>query len=375
MKVLINRTDAIGDTILTLPMARMIKEKFPDAQVFFMVSKKTADIFRYYPDVDGIMVMDVNETWIKRFFKTLKLFIKNKFDTYLFVGGSHIPSYSAWICRVRYRGGLRSKWQTFFFLNKSVRQKRSIVEMHETDYNLNLLKPLGINFHYKNGYKYKPVFTMDKNDSKNAIELFEAEVKDSSVIFRREIIFIHPGMTGHTLNWSATNYARLVVCIERQWPGKYLFVLSHTQADMKYVRKFRNFLDDEKFDFLKNKIYYFDGGVKGLSNYVTVLDNASLFIGPSTGNTHMANALGVPLVAIYSPIKVQSAMRWGPYHRDSCKCRVVVPDVVCGEQYECAGERCIYYKCMAKIEVDDVFQEVRKIFDEKSNVKTEGEEK
>jgi hypothetical protein len=47
-------------------------------------------------------------------------------------------------------------------------------------------------------------------------------------------------------------------------------------------------------------------------------------------------------------------MRWGPFNQDPKRVRVVVPDVVCGQSYNCAGESCPYYKCMGKIEVDDV---------------------
>ena len=84
------------------------------------------------------------------------------------------------------------------------------------------------------------------------------------------------------------------------------------------------------------------------------MKNASLFVGPSTGTTHIANALDIPQIAIYSPIKVQSALRWGPYKQGD-KVKVLVPDVVCGETKHCAGASCPYYECMSKIEVEEAF--------------------
>ena len=91
---------------------------------------------------------------------------------------------------------------------------------------------------------------------------------------------------------------------------------------------------------------------------MAVLANAFLFVGPNTGMTHLANIMGVNVVAIYSPIKVQSSLRWGPFYRD--KVQVVAPDVVCGEKFECAGSSCLYYECMGKVEVDEVFEAVQK---------------
>ncbi len=124
-------------------------------------------------------------------------------------------------------------------------------------------------------------------------------------------------------------------------------------------------LGQQSFSVLKNRVFYFDGGVKGLRNYMAVMSNAVLFVGPSTGTTHLANILGVKVVTIYSPIKVQASLRWGPFFRDSKKARVIVPDVVCGEKFQCAGSSCLYYECMGKIEVDEVFESIQQLLIDK----------
>ncbi len=94
---------------------------------------------------------------------------------------------------------------------------------------------------------------------------------------------------------------------------------------------------------------------------MAVLSNADLFVGPSTGTTHLANVLGVKIVTVYSPIKVQTSLRWGPFFRDTETVRVVVPDVVCGEKFQCAGTSCLYYECMEKVEVDEVFESAKQL--------------
>jgi hypothetical protein len=69
------------------------------------------------------------------------------------------------------------------------------------------------------------------------------------------------------------------------------------------------------------------------------------------------------MVGLYSPIKVQSSLRWGPFKRTSDKVKVIVPDVVCGETIHCAGAVCPYHECMAKVEVEDVFMAVKELLD------------
>ncbi|EQC49700.1 glycosyltransferase family 9 protein [Bacteriovorax sp. DB6_IX] len=166
-------------------------------------------------------------------------------------------------------------------------------------------------------------------------------------------------MTGHTLNWPSRNYARLIKRLELIYPGKYNYIISHTPSDNPYLIGMKDELKD--FGAHKSSVVYFNGALKGLENYLTILKNAAAFIGPSTGTTHLAATLKVPVVGIYSPIKAQSALRWGP--SGTGQVEVVTPDVVCGEVLKCAGESCPYHECMSKIEVDDLLKKLRPILE------------
>lgn len=353
MKVIINRTDAIGDTILTLPMAHAIKENFPGAKVLFIVSAKSADLFTGHPFVDEIHVYDSRMSTYRKLRKLFRMFRKFKADAYFHVGGSFYPSYAAWITKVPFRGGLVSRLLSFIYLNKGVRQKRSLASMHESDYNLELLKPLGIEPKENQRKLFSPAITLTLDEKAQAISKFKEEY---TITHNKPMIFIHPGMTGHTLNWASRNYARLIERIEKRHPKKYLFVISHTPSDGPYLLGLKDQLTNTNFDVLKTNVVFFDGSKFGLRHYMGVLSHADCFIGPSTGTTHIANALGIYMLGLYSPIKVQSARRWAPVLRDH-KTKIIVPDVVCGEQYKCAGDTCPYFECMAKVEVEDVYQE------------------
>jgi len=358
MNILVNRSDAIGDTILTLPVAKRLKEEFPDAHLIFLVSSKSREIFEFVPYVDEVWVMNTEDSKIKRAIQFLKYLRKTKIDKYLYVGGSHIPSMILFFYGVKIRGGLRSRWPSYFFLNRPVRQKRSYVEMHESDYNLNLLSAFEISYLVNRREELGPLLNVNLYDSHNATEELRRDVLENQLDFRSNFIIIHPGMTGHTLNWPSRNYALLIVKMEKYLPNRYMFVISHTKNDLKHMRGFNEEISKIENLSLMKRIYYLDGGIKGLANYIRIVKSAKAFIGPSTGTTHIANSIGVKQIGLYSPIIIQSALRWGPYYRNQDNCKVIVPDVVCGEQIKCAGESCRYYKCMEKIEVDEVAKEV-----------------
>lgn len=354
MRVLINRTDAIGDTILTMPMAKIIKENHPNAKIAFIISPKSKDLFLHHPYIDECWVLDHSNNLFSKISHMLKLFTEFKPDTFFHVGGSYIPTFFAWFKRVPFRGGLKSKWKSFLFLNKGIRQSRSIVAMHESDYNLNLLRPLGIEYHYSHRDKYRPIIQLKFDEVQSSFKFFEDDLKQAGIKNNKSIVMIHPGMVGHTLNWSSRNYARLVSRIENANPDKFLFVISHTPVDEPYLIGFRDFFEQEENKKFKESIYYFNGINRGLRDYMGILSKAECFIGPSTGTTHIANALGVKQIGLYSPIKVQSALRWSPFYRGS-GVEILVPEVVCGEQFKCSERECPYYECMAKVEVEDVY--------------------
>jgi len=349
MKFLINRTDAIGDTLLSTPVARLIKEKFPEAEVTFLVSPRVGDLIELCEGIDRVVIYDSKESFSKRFSLLLELFKEQKIDHFLHLGGSFLPCFAAFYKSIPFRGGLISKFSSFIWLNKGVRQSRSMVTQHESDYNLNLLAPLGIQYSWGKRASYAPELRINKALAQQYLE----EIPELNGSNQGPLIFIHPGMSGHTLNWSSRNYARLVERLMTKTQGSLRIVISFTPSDEPYLKGLKDFLKDK--GELQKHVFFFNGAEKGLVHFVHLLSNAQVFVGPSTGTTHLANALNIPQVAIYSPIKVQSALRWGPF-RTGEKTRVIVPDVVCGEVKQCAGVSCPYYECMAKIEVDEVFQ-------------------
>jgi ADP-heptose:LPS heptosyltransferase len=98
----------------------------------------------------------------------------------------------------------------------------------------------------------------------------------------------------------------------------------------------------------------------GLSDMIALLSLAQVMVAPSTGPLHIAAALGKRTVSFYPPIKVQSAVRWGPYAANEGMHDVLVPDALCGQDFKCAGRRCHFYFCMERLSVDEAVQSVLK---------------
>ncbi|MCR9206290.1 MAG: glycosyltransferase family 9 protein, partial [Halobacteriovoraceae bacterium] len=286
MKVLINRTDAIGDTLLSTPVAKLIKEHFPQAEVGFIVSPRSGDLINLCEGIDKVYIFNPKSDKAEQV-KTLNhLFSDFQPDSYFHLGGSFAPTKMAWKKGIPIRGGLKSKLLSFLYLNKGIRQKRTSEGRHESLYNMEVMSPLKITPNLKKWNNYSPVLKIDSQ--------FQKEVKaELQCDDQKAFIIIHPGMSGHTLNWSSENYGQLLVKLFESGPPLKLMV-SFTPSDEPYLKGLRATV--KKYPEMEKKIEFFDGSKKGLVHFAYVLSLADLFIGPSTGTTHMANALNIPQI-------------------------------------------------------------------------------
>ncbi|MBF0297131.1 MAG: glycosyltransferase family 9 protein [Oligoflexia bacterium] len=385
MNVLINRSDAIGDTILTLPLAQLIKEIYPNSKVYFLLQKNNEALLLHNPFVDKILVYNRNESLLIRFKKLINTFKALSIDHYLYVGGDNLPSLLAFFYRVKFRGGLRKKLNHFLFLNKGVWQRRSRVKMHEGMYNIKLLESIGTPIPSKMIAKISLPLKLCRVEVEKGAEklksMLEVEVKKRGFNLATEYIVIHPGMKGSALNWPSEFYLQLISYIEQKIPSRFNYIISFTTSDLPYVVPIRKLLESgntsentNENGKIKDKIFFLNGEDVGTRGYMAILSNSKLFIGPSTGTTHMANALGVDLVAIYSPVKVQSFKRWGPFfnskigtNNSSGKVKVLVPLVNCQSHFKCDPE-CIHKgNCMSLLKVESVGQQVLIMLKEQGN--------
>ncbi|MBF0208332.1 MAG: glycosyltransferase family 9 protein [Oligoflexia bacterium] len=392
MRILINRSDAIGDTLLTLPLAQIIKEHYPQAKVYFLINQLTAPLFENHPYVDGTIILSLP----KKIFSIHSLYyflhslrnalLEYKIDHYLYVGGSHFPTLVARTLPLTLVGGHQNSFLGFVLLKTGMRQRRSKVKLHEALYNIKLLELIDIYFkenelHELKNKKFMPLYLDNQvvtqvNNQEIDFALShvrpltlkhgdDGDSKNHQFIWKDNYIIIHPGMRGHTLNWPAENYFYLVkkLILEEEKMKDFAFIFSYTSGDMPYIQPIWNAINatldtlPTSTKKLREHIFFLNGEEIGLRAYLRLLQRAKFFVGPSTGTTHLANALGVDLIALYSPIKVQSAKRWGPFFTNS-HFQVLTPPVSCAAHFYCIHSKCKNYPCMHKIKVETVAQKV-----------------
>ena len=283
-KALLIRMDRIGDLVLTLPMDRHSGLK--NYAVRWWVSPVNAAVASLAEPTRDYEVHE-RKTGFKTFIKELKDLRKENFDLALVFYAPFWVYLLLFLARVPIRGGRKSQWYSFFFLNRGLRQKRSLSEKHEFQYNNELAD-----------------FVLEEQDQIKDVLNFSAGSSD--VVSRHNLTptkyyVVHPGMAKSAKNWSATNFIKLIERLASQE----VTVITGTEADSQFLEPIVNALKG------KNNVVFLNGQLS-LTELIAVLNFAKGVVAPSTGVVHLAASLGVPTVGIYSDVKEESARRWGP---------------------------------------------------------------
>ncbi len=141
-KILIVRTDRIGDVVLSIPLADLVKNKYPDSEITYFIRHYTRALLDGNSFIDDVIIADEadGEILLKENLKKIK---PRKFDTCIVVNPTFKISLMMFLARIKNRIGTGYRWYSILFNNK-VYEHRKYGDKHELEYNINLLAKLGI---------------------------------------------------------------------------------------------------------------------------------------------------------------------------------------------------------------------------------------
>lgn len=284
-KVLLVRLDKIGDLICTLCVDQVSFLK--DCEVQWAIAKglsfvpENADPRRSFIELS-------KEDW-KTSLKQLRHFIRDfKPDIAVSFQAPWWVNYALWAENVPVRAGVKSQWHSFLFLNRGLRQRRSIAVKHEADYNKDLL-----------GHALEVAPVTEPTPVLKLVAPSLPGLLEKHQLSPLQYIVVHPGMAGSALNWPMANYLQLIATVSE----KNQVVITGTPADEPWLTEIKEkFKHHPRVLILQNKL--------STKELMLILKHAKAVVVPSTGVAHIASSLGTPVLGIYSPVRVQHPRRW-----------------------------------------------------------------
>lgn len=348
LRILVVRADRLGDVVLSTPVVEVIKKHYPNADLTFMVRSSVVPVLKGLESIDRFFIFDPDgvHNGIKGFHRLYRSIRDAKYRFAIVLQSNWKIAFAIFLARVRYRVGPLSKIYSFVFYNRGVRQRRSQVEMHEADYNLQLLRRLGIRVGSR---RVSTRVHVSEEVKKEAV----VWLIQRGFVWNKPLILIHPGMGGSALNWPETHYVELIQAM-LQLDRQVLVTGGPTEADL--LERIKQALGPSQ----ERVIFYSGTEGQTIEFYGGLCCHADVVVAPSTGPLHVAVALGRPVVTFYPPIRVQSALRWGPYLPDESKASVFVPEIYCGQDFKCLGNMCNYFPCMKGLVVRKAVEEINR---------------
>ena len=339
--LLIVRTDRIGDVILSLPLAEIVKRHFPKCKVTYLLREYTKSLAHKHPFIDEILLLkeEDGKVIIKANFQELR---KHNFDSCLIVYPTFQTALIAFLSRIKYRIGTGYRWYSFL-LNHKIFEHRKYAERHELEYNVNLLKAFGID----------EKVSVDKmkfhlNVVPQSERVINKLLKDNKIDPAKPIVTIHPGSSGSAIDLPMDSFRELV---EMLWvDSKVSIIITGLSSEKKLCDQL----------IINDNIKNFAGKLS-LSEMIALINKSTIFISSSTGPIHIAAALEKPTIGFYPKILSCSAKRWGPY---SNKGKIFIPEIDCSD---CTREQCERLNCMSSIKMSKVFSEVQNLLNFKKN--------
>jgi glycosyltransferase involved in cell wall biosynthesis len=191
-RVIISRTDSLGDVILTLPLLGYLKSIIPDLKITFIGKKYTQPIINRSIFVDHFLDRD-------EVLKDPHLLAMTRADTIIFVYPDRELAKMAKQVKIKKRVATAHRWYNWLHCNHLVDFSRYRSNLHESQLNFKLLKPFKLNG------------DIDTSELIPYYGLVPAFYDYSSLLSQSHFnLIIHPKSKGSAREWSLDSYYELV---------------------------------------------------------------------------------------------------------------------------------------------------------------------
>ncbi len=329
-RILLVRTDRIGDVVLTTPAASILKDQFPDCHITFLTREYTAPLLRHYPAIDEILIYQPagkHRGWHGHLRLSAELRQRQFEAAVLFYPTASLAASMFWAGIPR-RVGIRYRWYSPIFLNYPHSEHRKFGGKHELEFNLSLLRHLP-------GFQMPAQFEFQFRLQKELTDWVEREVNLKGL--SGGFACIHPGNGGSAPNLSAQQYRRILQFLLENTSWKIL--LSGADSERALI--------DEIATMENSSRIFNTAGEYTLEQLMGVISRARLLVASSTGAIHIANAFRTPILSFFCPATPTHPDRWGPYHQREW---AIMPEVTPCKRG--IPQRCPYHNCLSTLRND-----------------------
>ncbi|MFM2295879.1 MAG: lipopolysaccharide heptosyltransferase, partial [Verrucomicrobiota bacterium] len=302
MKILLLKPSSLGDVVQAMPVLRLLKLHWPDAEIFWWIDSRLAPLLEGDRDLAGVILFERRgwgklARW-KNLVREILALRRHNFDLVIDLQGLARSGVFAWLANGKLLIGLDEPREgATGFYDRIAR--RASFHTHAVDWYLSVLPPLGVAVH-KN---------FDWLPERPAAA---ANVREKFSPQGQRWLAVQPGARWMNKRWPVENYAALVAQLAAQFPDLHFAILGG--ADERA-------LGDTIAAAMPSRALNLCGQIT-LPEMIEWLRLCTAMVTNDTGPMHVAAALGKPVVGIFGPTEPS---RTGPYGQLENILRVPLP--------------------------------------------------
>lgn len=335
-KILLLRTDNIGDVLLLTPAIHAIRQAYPSARIDVLVRPVAKDVLLNNRDVSSIIACRVpwfmNKILVKDIMSMIADIIKIRRASYDLIidfrGDFRNILFYLYLGNGKYRLSSDRSGGTYFLTHVVNFDE----DVHAIDKNLSILAPLGL-------YPKDKAMSMYVTEAERVTLKSKIGDLDTS---GRYLIGIHPGASSITRRWPIERFSEVIKTLSANLPCS--FYVSGDNLEKELGLGLSRLTDNAVLDLT---------GRLTIPELAALLEKTDLFICNETGIMHLSVALKTKTISIYGPqlpkkyghVNEHSRILWKEF--DCCPCL---------HHYACKKTGTPKALCLDSIAVDEVVQ-------------------
>lgn len=336
--IIIRMPNWLGDLVMATPTLKDIRNRWKNTKITVMCQSNVAPLLEHDPNIDEILSFKRPSRWIhhSEHWEIIEPLRKGEYDLGVLLTNSFSSAWWFWRGHVQNRIGFKGNWRSQL-LNRAIPYPENTETQHLVLTYKMLLVPLGIPISETTTELY--VSDEEMEDAKSLLQRYGAEVG------KHTIIGINPGAAyGSAKCWLPERFEAVTRRLLED-PDTYV-VYFGDPAGAPLVHDICKEMPDRVIDL---------AGRTSIRELMALLKCCTSFLTNDSGPMHIASALNVPLLALFGST---NDVKTGPYGGG----HVIHKHVECSPCYKRVCP--IDFRCMKRIEVDEVYQKLHEITQE-----------
>lgn len=301
MKILLVRLRLIGDVVLTTPLLRALRHRYPDARLTYLVEPAAAPIVSGNPHLTSVLVVP-KRRGLARLYDDLSIarrLRRQRFEIAIDLHGGPRAAWFAWASGAPRRIGYSITGRSWMY-SDVVQRTADEAPRHSVANQWDLLAPLGV------GPADPARDPVEMAEDTRAATMVDARLREAGIGSAHSIVVVHVSAGNPFRRWPRESFETLVTTLARHDPARRI-VLTSGPSDAGAARAIADSARS-KLGALAAAVP--DVGEFDLAELRALVGRATVYIGGDSGPLHVAATTTTPIVALLGPTLPERSMPW-----------------------------------------------------------------